>query len=68
MAKKFLIYDGRANPNDGTDEAVVLTVSNSLSEARRDARDYGQCHIWSYDATADGELIHEEYVEEAGSF
>ena len=41
----------------------MLTVSNTLTEARRDARDgYGACHIYEYDV--DGhDLINEQYVE-----
>ena len=65
--KTYLLYDGRA-VLDGTDEAAVLTVSKTLKEARRDARDgYGECAIYEYDVTPEGELINERFIEVAGN-
>ena len=65
--KKYLLYDVRALVM-GTDAATVLTVSDTLKEARRDAGDgYGECHIYSYDVDeSTRELINERYVETRG--
>ena len=65
--RKYLLYDRRALLQ-GTDEATVLTVSNTLKEARRDAGDgYGECHIYEYDVDeSTRELTNERYVETRG--
>ena len=64
--KKYLLYDDRA-VTEGTDDLNVLTVSSTLHEARRDARDFGfPCAIFEYDVRGD-ELINEQFVELASS-
>jgi len=48
--RTYVVYDGRANPIDGTDDATVLVTADSLQEARDYIKDsgWGECYIWSY--------------------
>ncbi len=70
MRVEYVIYDGRATPEAGTDDAQVLSCAPSLEQARRDAREcnFGACCIWAYDideSTDPHEGINERFVETA---
>lgn len=64
---EYLVYDQRANPVEGTAEALILACARSLKEARRDALESGMpCHIWAYDVDESQNppaLINQRYVE-----
>lgn len=67
--KQFIVYDERANPVNGTDDAAVLVCEDTLKRARR----CGMAgHVWSYDVKPGtkvdersgkvvDELINEQY-------
>ena len=60
---KYILYDAMARL-EGTDEATILTVSDTLEEARddRDSLFPKESPIFSYDED-NGELINERLVE-----
>ncbi len=61
--RMYLIYDGRAILGS-TDEAMVLVASgNSLKQARRDARGFGECAIYSYEEAPGNKLVDERFEE-----
>ena len=60
--KKYVIYDGRAIHGD-TDDAMCMTMCDSLEEARSYKGEWGECAIYSYDVTPKDELINEQFIE-----
>ena len=46
----YLIYDGRATEENGTEDVTVLGTADSLQEARDLIKNsgWGECYIWSY--------------------
>jgi len=51
MSKKlYILYDGRACGNNGTDDALVLCTAQSEAEALQDADMFGETACYSYDA------------------
>lgn len=63
----FIIYDGRACGDQGTDDAAVLfAVGNDRQEAIAAMSDFGQCALYSY-VRQQGMLTDERWeCDEAG--
>ena len=62
--KLYIVYDGRACGDQGTDDAMVMVSCDSLEEARSYNGDYGQVAIYSYDIYARNQLKNERWVED----
>ena len=58
--KKFILYDGRA-VSMGTQEASIYSMADSLKEINKDAKDYCDGAIYSYD-DVNSELTNETLV------
>lgn len=59
--RKFVVYDGRAAGGD-TDEAQVLLVCSSLTEAKKEAPHHGDdCAVFSY--AVQGDQLVDERLE-----
>lgn len=59
----YFLYDDRARTL-GTEESTVLSVGESLEEARDLADDYKPCSIYSYESAGDGALSDERWEED----
>ena len=60
MKKVFIVYDGRACGGKDPSECTVMTVCNTLAEAKNEAVEYGETAIFSYDDD-NGTLINEKW-------
>jgi hypothetical protein len=64
MSRLYILYDGRANPSDGTDDASVLVTARSYEEAKKDASMFGDSWCWSYrDDDPNSQYLTDERVE-----
>lgn len=66
MSKRaYILYDGRAQANQGTEDAVILVACSSNKEARSYAGEYGDMACYSYREHGDWEegdtLIDEQW-------
>jgi len=58
--KMWILYDGRACGNAGTDDASVLVACDSAKEADVYKGDYGSMACYSYDIV-DGKLVNRQW-------
>jgi len=60
MEKQCIVYDERATPLEGTDDANVIVCEGTEKKAMSWP---GRGYVWKYDVDSDGKtLINEEYV------
>lgn len=61
MARSWILYDGRAMADQGTDDAMVLVACDSEKEASDYKGDFGDMACYSYDLTSKNELVRERW-------
>ena len=60
----FLIYDGRARGNAGTQTAICIGVEDSLPTAREMANTFGDAAIYRFDVIG-SKLTNEHWMEDS---
>ena len=59
--REYILFDGRATGNQGTDDALALTTCHSKQDAIKEASMYHECACYSYEVKVDA-FAHDSQV------